>query len=269
MVPPTLLSTEKVDPQHLSIDPAWANFLATFFSTNQLPNSPLKAIFEPIRALSRDSMLVVGQIGQTLDGRIATHTGQSKYINGPAGLVHIHQLRALFDAVIVGVGTVLADDPLLTVRLVPGRHPARVVIDPRGRMGPQMRIWNDDQVRKIWVVANGTQVTPPPHTELLTLPSKDGRIEPTEILQGLMDLGFRRILVEGGADTLSNFIHANCLDRIHMIVAPIIMGSGRSSFKLPAIEHMDQALRLNVQTHLLGNEVLFDCDLKNVTTKIT
>ena len=76
-------------------------------------------------------MIAVGQIGQSLDGRIATPTGHSHYINGPAGLDHLHRLRALVDAVLVGVGTAIADDPQLTVRRVAGPNPARVVLDPK------------------------------------------------------------------------------------------------------------------------------------------
>ena len=82
-----------------------------------------------------DELMVVGQIGQSLDGRIATESGHSKYINGPAGLTHLHRLRALVDAVVIGVGTAIADDPQLTVRRVAGQQPARVVIDPNGRLG--------------------------------------------------------------------------------------------------------------------------------------
>jgi riboflavin biosynthesis pyrimidine reductase len=70
---------------------------------------------------SVDGLMVVGQIGQSLDGRIATESGHSKYINGPAGLTHLHRLRALVDAVVIGVGTAIADDPQLTVRRVAGR----------------------------------------------------------------------------------------------------------------------------------------------------
>src|SRR5258706_10172199 len=77
---------------------------------------------------------VVAQLGQSLDGRIALPTGESKYINGPAALDHLHRLRAEVDAVIVGIGTVIADDPELTVRRVEGRNPARVIIDPNARL---------------------------------------------------------------------------------------------------------------------------------------
>ena len=95
--------------------------------------------FRPARRGTVDDLVVVGQIGQSLDGRIATETGHSKYINGPAGLAHLHRLRALVDAVVIGVGTALADDPQLTVRRVAGPQPARIVIDPKGRLGAEAR----------------------------------------------------------------------------------------------------------------------------------
>ena len=214
-------------------------------------------------------MVVVGQIGQTMDGRIATVTGQSKYVNGPPGLTHLHQLRALVDAIVIGVGTALADNPQLTVRLVHGKSPARVVIDPRGRLSHQSLVWQDDGIRKIWVVGDGVNVHPLPQVERIVLPIIDGRIDPLQILQTLSTKGLKRVLVEGGAETVSRFMSAGCLDRLHLIVAPIVMGSGRPSFNLPPIEHMDQAQRLPVKTHLLGNEIVFDCDLQARRSAIT
>jgi riboflavin-specific deaminase-like protein len=214
-------------------------------------------------------MLVVGQIGQTMDGRIATVTGQSKYVNGPAGLTHLHQLRALVDAIVIGVGTALADNPQLTVRLVHGKSPARVVIDPRGRLPHQSLVWQDDGIRKIWVIGDGVHAHSLPQVELIRLPAIDGRIDPMQLLQALSARGLKRVLVEGGAETISRFMSARCLDRLHLIVAPIVMGSGRPSFNLPPIEHMDQAIRLPVKTHLIGNEIVFDCDLQQQRSAIT
>jgi diaminohydroxyphosphoribosylaminopyrimidine deaminase/5-amino-6-(5-phosphoribosylamino)uracil reductase len=214
-------------------------------------------------------MVVVGQIGQTMDGRIATVTGQSKYVNGPAGLTHLHQLRALVDAIVIGVGTALADNPQLTVRLVHGKSPARVVIDPRGRLPHQSLVWQDDGIRKIWVIGEGANIPAPPQVEVIVLPTIDGRIDPMQILQTLSAEGLRRVLVEGGAETLSRFMSAQCLDRLHLIVAPIVLGSGRPSFNLPPIEHMDEAMRLPVKTYLIGNEIVFDCDLQQQRGAIT
>jgi len=242
-------------------NPEWDQFLVHFFGNEPPPNSSLKSIFEPLQHPTVDNMFVIGQIGQTMDGRIATVSGQSKYVNGSAGLTHLHQLRALVDAVVVGVGTVLADNPQLTVRKVNGKSPARVVIDPRARLMTHHVIWQDDGVQKIWVIAAGANVSPPPQVSLLQLPAKNGTIDPALILKSLFLFGIKRVLIEGGTETISRFMVAKCLDRLHLIVAPIVMGSGRLSFNLPQIEHMDEALRLDVQTHLLGSDVLFDCDL--------
>jgi diaminohydroxyphosphoribosylaminopyrimidine deaminase/5-amino-6-(5-phosphoribosylamino)uracil reductase len=247
----------------------WNLFTKEFFISDPLLASPLQALFEPLRISHVDAMMVVGQLGQTLDGRIATVTGQSKYINGRPGLTHLHQLRALLDAVVVGVGTAIADDPQLNVRLVSGKNPARVVIDPKGKLNTEARVWLDDGTRRLWVVSEGVETTSPKGVEMVALPALDGRIAPLDILKCLHQRGLNRVLIEGGAETVSRFLQAGCLDRLHLIVAPILMGSGRARLNLPAIEHMDQALRLNVLTHLLGNEILFDCDLTAQRVKIS
>ena len=84
---------------------------------------------------------------------------------------------------------------------------------------------------------------------------------PAAILAGLARLGLRRVLIEGGADTVSRFLRAGCLDRVHVVVAPLILGAGRPSFTFGAIDHVDEALRPPINTHRLDNETLFDCDL--------
>lgn len=247
---------------------SWARLLETF-AQQATPLPPQwAALFNPLRVGSSDSMLVVGQLGQTLDGRIATVTGHSKYINGPAGLAHLHRLRAVVDAVVVGVGTAIADNPQLTVRLVTGRHPARVVIDPQSRLQRDALVWADDGTRRIVVVADQVKANTPSGVEVLSIPSNNGKLDPVNILKALAGLGLKRILIEGGADTVSRFMHAGCLDRLHVIVAPIIMGSGRPGFVLPAIQQMDQAVRIKMQVHPLEDEVVFDCDLSQQRLKL-
>ena len=217
-------------------------------------------IFGPLRAGRVDDLLVVGQIGQSLDGRAATSTGHSHYINGAEGLDHLHRLRALMDAVVVGVGTALADDPLLTVRRVAGPHPARVVIDPSGRLPATARAFRDDGVRRL-VITTASAGTPPAGIERITLATAHGHLDPCDILESLAARGLRRILIEGGPATVARFLEARCLDRLHVVVAPIILGGGRSSLDLAPITRCDEALRPHTTTHVLGNEVLFDCDL--------
>ena len=241
---------------------AWAEFAQSFRTLSQPLVAPWGEIFEPLRAGTVDEMVVIGQIGQSLDGRIATATGHSKYINGPAGLDHLHRLRSLVDAVVIGVGTAVADDPQLTVRRVAGPHPARIVIDPNGRLPPSAKVFTKDGVRRLAVTAEGTTCSLASEVEVVALPAVGGHIAPPAILAALAERGLRRILIEGGADTVSGFLTAGCLDRLHVVVAPIILGAaGRASFILPPIERADQALRLPIRAHQLDDEVLFDCDL--------
>jgi len=224
-------------------------------------SSPWDDLFGPLRSGTVDDLVVVGQIGQSLDGRIATESGHSHYINGAEGLAHLHRLRALVDAVVVGIGTVLADDPQLTVRRVAGPHPARVVIDPRGRLPAGARLLATDGARRLVVTAEPTPVRLATDVELLVLPAEQGHIAPPAILAALAARGFRRILIEGGADTVSRFLAAGCLDRLHVVVAPLILGAGPAGITLPPVRRVDDALRPPMRAHLLGAEVLWDCDL--------
>ena len=208
-----------------------------------------------------DDLVIVGQIGQSLDGRVATKTGHSKYINGPAGLVHLHRLRALMDAIVVGVGTAIADNPQLTVRRVAGPQPARVVIDPKGRLGADARMFADDGVRRVLITAQGTRCAPPAGVEIIALPATDGQIAPSAIAIALAGCGMGRMLIEGGANTVSRFLAAGCLDRLHVLVAPIILGAGGPGLILPALERADQAPRMPMRVHKIEDDVLFDCDL--------
>ncbi|HZP77950.1 MAG TPA: RibD family protein [Pseudolabrys sp.] len=229
-------------------------------STTPLP-APWEALFGPLRA--GGAGMVIGQIGQSIDGRIAPPAGHpEKYINGPAGLEHLHRLRALVDAVAVGVGTVIADDPQLTVRRVSGPQPARVVIDPRGRAPAGAKVFTDDGVRRILVTAQGAQAAVPAGVEVIALPATDGRLAPAAIRRSLAERGLQRVLLEGGAETLSRFIAAQCLDRLHIVVAPIILGAGPCAFNLETLTASGALVRTRMRAHALGDETLFDCDLE-------
>jgi diaminohydroxyphosphoribosylaminopyrimidine deaminase/5-amino-6-(5-phosphoribosylamino)uracil reductase len=219
------------------------------------------AIFGPLRGHALDELFVVAQIGQSLDGRVATASGHSHYINGPAGLAHLHRLRAIVDAVVVGVGTALADDPRLTVRNVAGRDPARVVIDPGARLPAAAKMFARDGVRRLVMTAHDVKPRLPAGIEIVGLQAFQRRIAPEAILSALHERGLRRILIEGGAETVSRFLVANCLDRLHVLVSPIIFGNGRPSFNLPRIERVQEALRAPTKIHQLDGDVLFDCDL--------
>jgi riboflavin-specific deaminase-like protein len=223
--------------------------------------TPWDDVFGPLRSGTADDLMVVGQLGQSLDGRIATTSGHSKYINGPDGLDHLHRLRALVDAVVIGVGTAVADDPQLTVRRVPGQPPARVILDPRGRIPAGAQVFAEDGARRLVVTGQGTACQLPAAVEVVRLPADDGRIAPTAVLAALAERGLRRVLIEGGAETVSRFLVAGCLDRLHVMVAPMILGAGRACLNLPPIERADEAMRMPIRSFQLGSDLLLDCDL--------
>jgi len=229
-------------------------------SSGPLPQ-PWENRFGPLRRGAVDHLVVVGQIGQSIDGRIATVTGHSKYINGPAGLAHLHRLRALVDAVLVGIGTAVADDPQLTVRRIAGPSPARIVLDPKGRLSPNARVLTEDGVRRLVITAQGVRPRFGSGIEIVEVPAPGGEVAPAAILTALAERGFTRILIEGGAHTVSRFIAAGCLDRLHVMVAPTMLGSGQAGITLKPIQTADQALRAPMRAHLIGDEVLLDCDL--------
>ncbi len=240
---------------------AWEDFCDIFRSGQQPLPKAWAELFGPLRKGTVDDLVIVGQLGQSLDGRIATESGHSKYINGPAGLLHLHRLRALVDAVVIGAGSVIADDPQLTVRRVAGSHPARVVIDPNGRLDAGARVFAEDGVQRLLFTAQGTRCAPSSGVEVVALPLAEGQLAPSAILAHLAGRGMRRILIEGGADTVSRFLAAGCLDRLHVMVAPIILGAGGPGLMLPSLERADDAPRMPVRLHRIDDDVLFDCDL--------
>ena len=225
-------------------------------------------LYRPEQALAglqtppRRGSVVLAQLGQTLDGRIATVAGASKYISGQEALKHLHRLRASVDAVLVGVGTVVADDPQLTTRLVDGPSPRRVVLDPRGRTPGEAQILHDGGEQPLLITAPG--IDTPPGAEVLHLaPRPDGGFCPRAVIAALGEMGMRRVLVEGGAETLSRFIDAGAIDLLHVLVAPMILGSGKAGLKMRPVARLDQALRPATEVHLFDDgDVLFTCALR-------
>lgn len=209
--------------------------------------------------------LVVAHLAQSLDGRIATHSGISQFISGPEDLLHTHRLRALADAVIVGSSTVLHDDPRLTTRLCPGDSPVRVIIDPRGRVSGDRRVMREGPTPTVLI--RGEDAPPPAteasHVRVVTVPTTEGSwLQPEAILAALRARGLRRIFIEGGGVTVSRFLHAGLLDRLHVSISPVIIGSGRPGFTLPEALDLDDALDLEARCFELGRDILFDCRLR-------
>lgn len=233
---------------------------------NKLKLPPdLNGLFLPLRD---NKAFVIGQLGQSLDGKIATETGDSKYISGKDGLLHLHRLRSFSEAVVVGVGTVLADNPQLNLRLCGGSDPARVIIDPRGRLPPDALVLRNDGTRCIVITTryssiNFAKIEFASHVERIELDAVEDSISPLKIIEVLGELGFHKLLIEGGAHTISKFLSDNALDRLHITVSPIIIGSGKSGLNLSPIGFLSEALRPKTQSYLIGKDVVFDCNFRD------
>jgi diaminohydroxyphosphoribosylaminopyrimidine deaminase/5-amino-6-(5-phosphoribosylamino)uracil reductase len=214
-------------------------------------------VFACLRGSDR---LVIGQIGQSSDGRVAGPNGERQFVNGMAGLAHLHRLRALVDAVVIGVQTALIDDPQLTVRRVAGRSPARVVIDPRGRVPSAAKLFADNGARRLIVSTQDRAAAP--GIEVIAIEA-DGEIPPRAIVDALARRGLKRLLIEGGTRTLASFLTAGCLDRLHVVVAPVALGEGP-----PSLVESVEAFRLDghsppITRHRLDEEMLYDFDLSD------
>ncbi len=208
--------------------------------------------------------LVIAQLGQSMDGRIATASGHSHYINGFESRVHLHRLRALVDAVVIGAGAAVADDPRLTVRHVDGPQPLRVVLDPAARVPDDTHLLRSGDAPTLHVVSDRTGVSEPANGHVRRVPlicDADGRFPPGTVLDALARQGLTRVLIEGGGVTVSWFLDAGALDRLHLLVAPLLIGSGRPGISTAPIDTLDDALRPGVRRFDLGADTLFDLNL--------
>lgn len=217
-------------------------------------------LYLPLVSGRRD--IAVGHIGQSLDGKIATANGASYYVTGPQDILHNHRMRALSDAVIVGAGTVRHDDPQLTVRHCLGDNPVRVVIDSERRLSADYALFRDGDAPTILICASDRLNGDPTHgqAELVGLPRcEGGGLSPRELRAVLAGRGLRSLFIEGGGVTISRFLQANCLDRLQITVAPMIIGSGRPGITLPEIGSLKDGLRPATRRFDLGDDVMFEC----------
>lgn len=228
---------------------------------------------EPGTGRALGALHVIAQMGMSLDGRIATESGHSHYINGPENIVHLHRLRALSDAVIVGAETIVSDNARLTTRHVDGPNPVRVILDPRGRVPSTaavlQRAGTGGEAPTLILTgpaAHDVGESPGPATvcrmgvDAMTV---SGGFRPQAVIDVLAERGLSRLFVEGGGRLVSAFLAAGCLDRLHVCIAPLIIGSGRPGLVLDPIDTLDQAIRAPAGLYRQGADVLFDLDLRS------
>lgn len=218
-------------------------------------------LYLPLCGCGPSGVQLVGHLGQSLNGCIATQSGDSCWVTGPENIRHLHRMRALSDAVLVGAETVVRDDPRLTTRLVPGDSPTRVVLDPHRRVRAEHNVCRDGEAPTLVI---GTRSRVPPgrlgEAEIAGVPERDGRLDLAAVLGVLRARGLDRVFIEGGGVTVSAFLHAGLLDRLQVTVAPLLIGGGRPGVHLPPAATMGECLRPRCRVFRMGGDLLFDCE---------
>ena len=223
------------------------------------------------RSANSKRPFVTVKFAQSLDGRIATSTGDSRWISGPSSLRLAHKLRRSHDAILVGIGTVLSDDPQLTVRLLKGRDPLRIVIDSELRIPLSSRVLANGAANGTLVAtaiscdserARALQET---GAEVLCLPkARNGPgIDLCRLLQRLQRRGIESVLVEGGKAIITSLLNAGAVDRLVVIIAPKIIGKGTEAIGDLGITKLERAVTFStVRIQKLGKDIIFDGRLK-------
>lgn len=228
------------------------------------PQCDLVELYLPICSATAARPITVGHLGQSLDGFIATSSGDSCWVTGPENILHMHRLRALCDAVIVGAGTVEADNPRLTTRLVAGTNPLRVIIDPACRLPAAHAVFSDREAPTVRAAA-GSAAAAAARTrgeDVLEVRADGETLDLADLLKQLRSRGHCRIFVEGGGVTVSSFLEAGLLDRLHITVAPLLIGEGRPALRIAPHLQLRDCLRLHHRVYRAGLDILFDCDLR-------
>ncbi len=218
-------------------------------------------IYLPLCAPNPNRITAIAHLGQSLDGRIATHTGNSHYVNGQANILHLHRLRALCDAVLVGAGTVRHDDPRLTVRHCPGDTGLRAVIDTNLGLDARCNVFSDGASPSVVYCAEDSRRgrTKLGDAEIVGLPRVGDWVEVSALYADLRARGVRALLIEGGGVTVSRFLAVRALTHLQVTIAPLIIGSGRPGIGLPLIDTLAEALRPPTRRFMMGDDVMFEC----------
>ncbi len=209
---------------------------------------------------------VTMKYAQTLDGRIATATGKSQWISSEASLKFTHQLRAAHDAILVGAGTVIKDNPELTVRLVRGRNPLRVIVDSELKISQQAKIFQNISLAKTLIATIRTAADPQfqcladSGVEIITIKAdKKGNVDLIKLFKILAARKISSILIEGGAKIITSVLKNNLANRLVTIIAPKIIGSGIEAVGDLNIRKLSSAKILSIQKVLRrGDDIIID-----------
>ncbi|WP_310890782.1 RibD family protein [Microbacterium aurantiacum] len=231
-------------------DRAWRQLLAG----DEPACAQLAEIYTPL--VEARGPFAVAQLGQSLDGFIAARTGDACYVTGEEDRRHLHRLRALVDAVVVGWRTVANDDPRLTVRAVAGPNPVRVVLDASARIPAASVLLHDGAAPTLWLVDAETPVETQvgPHVQIVCVPELRS-LTPREILAVLEARGLSRVLIEGGGVTVSRFVGDHALRWLYLTTAPVLIGDGVPGIRFDGEDRLADALRGPVRRFPLGADL--------------
>ena len=211
-----------------------------------------------IPLLLKNNNNFIGQIGQSLDGKIALNNGSSHYINEKESITYLHCLRSISDGVLVGVNTIIKDNPLLTTRKIKGPNPIRLIIDPTLKLTNKYKIFKDDN--KNIIFTNSSKEKKFINTTIVKFPKKNFT---QNIYDYLKKTSLQTILIEGGPTTLSHFIELKLLNYMQFIISPTIIGSGIDSVRLKPISDLKNALRAKNTICKLGKEIIVTLDFNS------
>ncbi|MBS82894.1 MAG: hypothetical protein CMD65_02035 [Gammaproteobacteria bacterium] len=225
---------------------------------NFISNEKLDQLFDiylPIILNKKKGPYFIGHLAQTLDGFIATKTGESKYISDKENLEHIHRLRALADIIVVGSRTILLDNPKLTTRLVKGTNPIRVILDPNNKLVNNKNKYRCVNKNSIILCSNSKKNN---FYSSVDLPIKNNHFLVKDIKLIFKKFNKKIIYIEGGGKTISFFYKNNILDRMHLCISPSILGNGKSSFIINKNSKIDFFRNLNTEFFKMGRDILYD-----------
>ena len=210
------------------------------------------------------------KFSQSVDGRIATKTGRSQWISSPETLRLAHTLRSIHNGVLVGIGTILVDDPSLTVRLAKGKNPQRIIVDSRLRIPLKAKVLHDEMVDKTIIAAtegaNRKKAQSLKHlgAEILWVAKNQrGEVDMEDLLKVVGSMGVTSVLVEGGAKIITSFLRKRLADKIVIVMAPKLIGEGIEAVGNLETRDLHKALRISrMKTRRLGDDIVIEGYLK-------
>jgi len=219
-----------------------------------------------IKYMKTKKPFVILKLAMSLDGKIATSTGDSKYITSRAARKYVHQLRNDIDAVMVGINTIARDNPLLDSRLVKGKNPVKIIVDSTLKISENSKVLKDSSK-----VIIATTSKAPKHkidklqnkgARILVLKPKKGLVDLKELMKELGKSEIASVMIEGGAELSGNAIKEGIVDRLLIFTAPKIIGNGLGPIKNLGITKVNKAINLkNISTKKIGNDLLVEGNL--------